>query len=61
MSSSKFYSPTNSQTKMLGQIQNLEGNEGEGRAGPNKSACRRWEWEPMEPLLLLVQVMQANG
>ena len=46
---------------MLGQIQNLEGNEGEGGAGLNKYACRRWEQEPMEPLLLLVQVTQANG
>ena len=61
MSSPKFYSPTNSQTEMLGQIQNLEGNEGEGGTGPNESACRRWEREPIGPLLLLVQVTQANG
>ena len=61
MSSPKFYSPTNFQTEMLGQIQNLEGNEGEGGAGLNESACRRREGEPMEPLLLLVQVTQANG
>ena len=59
MSSPKFYSPTHSQTEILGQIQNLEGNE--GGAGPNESACRRWEWEPIEPLLLVVQVTQANG
>ena len=61
MSSPKFYSPTNSQTEMLGQIQNLEGNGGEGAVGPNESACRRQEQEPMEPLLLLIQVTQANG
>ena len=30
MSSPKFYSPTNSQTKMLGLNQNLGGNKGEG-------------------------------
>ena len=61
MSSPKFYSPTNSQTEMLGQIHNLEGHEGEGGTGPNESACGRQEREPMEPLLLLVQVTQANG
>ena len=61
MSSPKFYSPTNSQTEMLGLNQNLGGNEGEGGAGPNKSVCRRWEWEALEPLLLLVQVTKANG
>ena len=61
MSSPKFYSPTHSQTKMLGLNQNLGGNEGEGGAGPNKSACGRWEREALEPLLLLVQVTQANG
>ena len=61
MSSPKFYSPTHCQTEMLGQIRNLEGNKGEWGAGPNKSTCRRWEWEPMEPLLLFVQVTQANG
>ena len=61
MSSPKFYSPTHSQTEMLGLNQNLGGNEGEGGAGPNESVCRRREWEVLEPLLLLVQVTQANG
>ena len=61
MSSPKFYSPTHSQTEMLGLNQNLGGNEGEGGTGPNKSACRRQEQEALEPLLLLVQVTQANG
>ena len=61
MSSPKFYSPTNSQTEMLGLNQNLGGNEGEGGTGPNKFACRRQEQEALEPLLLLVQVTQANG
>ena len=61
MSSPKFYSPTNSQTEMLGQIQNPEGNEGEGGVGSNESMRRRQERELMEPLLLLVQVTQANG
>ena len=61
MSSPKFYSPTHSQTKMLGLNQNLGGNEGEGGTGLNESACRRWEREALEPLLLLVQVTQANG
>ena len=61
MSSLKFYSPTHSQTEMHGLNQNLGGNEGEGGTGPNKSACRRREWEVLEPLLLLVQVTQANG
>ena len=61
MSSPKFYSLTNSQTEMLGQNQNLGGvMKGKG-AGPNESACRRWEREAIEPLLLLVQVTQANG
>ena len=46
---------------MLGLNQNLGGNEGEGGTGPNKSACRRREQEALEPLLLLVQVTQANG
>ena len=46
---------------MLGLNQNLGGDEGEGGTGPNKSACRRQEWEVLEPLLLLVQVTQANG
>ena len=27
----------------------------------HESLCGRWEREPMEPLLLLVQVTQANG
>ena len=58
MSSPKFYSPTNSQTEMLGLNQNLGENEGEG---PNESTCRRREWEAIKPLLLLVQVTQANG
>ena len=61
MSSPKFYSPTHSQTEMLGLNQNLGGDEGEGGIGPNESACRRREWEVLEPLLLLVQVTQANG
>ena len=61
MSSPKFYSPTHSQTEMLGINQNLGGNEGKGGTGPNKSMCRRREWEALEPLLLLVQVTQANG
>ena len=46
---------------MLGLNQNLGGNEGEGGTGSNESACRRREWEALEPLLLLVQVTQANG
>ena len=61
MSSPKFYSPTHSQTEMLGLNQNLGGNEGEWGTGPNESACRRREQEALEPLLLLVQVTQANG
>ena len=61
MSSPKFYSPTHSQTEMLDLNQNLGGNEGEGGTGPNESMCRRREWEALEPLLLLVQVTQANG
>ena len=61
MSSPKFYSPIHCQTEMLGLNQNLGGNEGEGGTGPNESACRRWEREVLEPLLLLVQVTQANG
>ena len=61
MSSPTFYSPTNSQTEMLGLNQNSGGNGGEGRTGPNGSACRRREREALEPLLLLVQVTQANG
>ena len=61
MSSPKFYSPTHSQTEMLGLNQNLGGNEGKGGAGLNESTCRRWEQEALEPLLLLVQVTQANG
>ena len=46
---------------MLGLNQNLGGNEGEGGTGPNESMCRRREREALEPLLLLVQVTQANG
>ena len=46
---------------MLGQSQNLGGNDKERGAESNKSACRRQEWEASEPLLLLVQVTQANG
>ena len=61
MSSPKFYSPTHSQTKMLGLNQNLGGNGGEGGTRLNKSVCRRREWEVLEHLLLLVQVTQANG
>ena len=66
MSSLKFYSPTHSQSEMLGHIQHIEGNvgpgnEGEGGAEQNESLCRRWKWEPAEPLLLLKQVMQVNG
>ena len=61
MSSPKFYSPTHSQTEMLGLNLNLGGNEGEGGTGPNESTCRRQKREALEPLLLLVQVTQANG
>ena len=60
MSSPKLYSPTHSQTEMLGLNQNLGEKEGEGGRG-NESACRRREWEVLEPLLLLVQVTQTNG
>ena len=51
---------------MLGHIQNAEGNlrpgnEGEGGAELNESLCGRPEQEPVEILLLLVQVTQVNG
>ena len=66
MSSPKYFSPTNSQSEMLGHIPITEGNTGhkdgeEGVADQDGSLCGRWEWEPVEPLLLLVQVTQANG
>ena len=66
MSSPKFYSPTHSQSEMLGHIQDIEGNlghgnEGEGGGDQHESLCKRWEREPVEPLLLLVQVTQVNG
>ena len=66
MSSPKFFSPTNSQSEMLGHIPITEGNlgredEGEGGTDQNGSLCERQEWEPVEPLLLLIQVMQVNG
>ena len=66
MSSPKFFSPTNSQSEMLGHIPTTEGNlghdnEGEGGTDQNRSLCERREWEPVEPLLLLIQVMQVNG
>ena len=60
MSSPNFFSPTNSQSEMLGHIPTTEGNlgcenEGEGGADQDGSLCERWEWEPVEPLLLLIQ------
>ena len=61
MSDPKFYSPTHSQTDMLGQNQNLGENEGERGAEQNESVCGRWERELTEPLVLLIQVTQANG
>ena len=66
MSSPKFFGPTNSQSEMLGHIPITEGsvgceNEGERGMDQDGSLCGRWEWEPVEPLLLLVQVMQVNG
>ena len=66
MSSPKFFSPTNSQSEMLGHIPIAEGNvgredEGEGGVDQDESLCGRREWEPVEPLLLLIQVMQVNG
>ena len=66
MSSPKFFSPNNSQSEMLGHIPIAEGNmgcedEGEGGADQDGSLCGRQEWEPVEPLLLLIQVMQVNG
>ena len=66
MSSPKFFSPTNSQSEMLGHIPITEGNlgrenEGEGSADQNGSLCERREQEPVEPLLLLIQVTQVNG
>ena len=65
MSSPKFYSPTHSQSEMLGHIQDIEGNlghgnEGEGGVDQHESLCERWEREPVEPLLLLVQVTVIN-
>ena len=66
MSSPKFFSPTNSQSEMLGHISIPEGNprcedEGEGGADQDGSLCGRREREPVEPLLLLIQVTQVNG
>ena len=66
MSRPKFYSPTHSQSEMLGHIQDGErnlgdGNEGEGGADQHESLCGRWEREPVKPLLLLIQVTQVNG
>ena len=66
MSSPKFLSPTNSQSEMLGHIPTAEGslgheNEGEGGADQDGSLCGKREWEPVEPLLLLIQVTQVNG
>ena len=66
MSSPKFFSPTNSQSEMLGHIPIAEGNvghedKGEGGADQDGSLCGRQEQEPVEPLLLLIQVTQVNG
>ena len=66
MSSPKFFSPANSQSEMLGHIPIVEGNagcedEGEGGADQDGSLCGRWQWGPVEPLLLLIQVTQVNG
>ena len=66
MSSPKFFSPANSQSEMLGHIPITEGNlgcknEGEGGTDQDGSLCGRQEWEPVEPLLLLIQVTQLNG
>ena len=66
MSRPKFFSPTNSQSEMLGHIPIVEGNvghedEGEGSADQDGSLCGRREQEPAKPLLLLIQVMQVNG
>ena len=66
MSSPKFFSPTNSQSEMLGHIPIVEGNlgcenEGEEGADQDGSLCGRQERKPVEPLLLLIQVMQVNG
>ena len=60
MSSPKFYSPPNSQTEILGPNQISGGNDEEMGAGSNEATCQRWEQEVIEPLLLLVQVTQAN-
>ena len=46
---------------MLGLNQNSGGSDEERGAGLNEPTCRRWEREAVEPLLLLVQVTQANG
>ena len=66
MSSPKFFSPTNSQSEMLGHIPIGEGyvgyeDEGEGGAEQDGSLCGRWDREPIKPLLLLIQAMQVNG
>ena len=66
MSSPKFFSPTNSQSEMLGHIPTIEKNlghenKGEGGTDQNGSLCEKREWEPVEPLLLLIQVTQVNG
>ena len=62
MSSAKFFSPTNSQSEMLGHIPIVEENlghenEGEGGVDQDGSLCGRQKREPVEPLLLLIQVM----
>ena len=51
---------------MLGHIPTIEenlGHENEGEWGTdqNGSLCEKQEWEPVEPLLLLIQVTQVNG
>ena len=66
MSSPNFFSPTNSQSEMFGHIPITEGNvgckdEGVGGVDQDGSLCGRWGQEPVEPLLLLIQVMQVNG
>ena len=66
VSSPKFFSPTSSQSEMFGHIPIAEGNlgcekGGEGGMDQDGSLCGRWEQEPVEPLLLLIQVMQVNG
>ena len=60
MSSPKFLSPVNSQTKMLGHISTISGHggcehEGEGGADHNGSLCSWCGGESIEPLLILIQ------